>query len=90
MCCIICIPRYFVIIITINLFYLYAHNCSYQVDLDVKKLIDEDGMEDETKRKEAKKDLKKMFEARYMNQADSKATEKAKLGASYFFKKLRF
>ncbi len=61
----------------------------YQVDIDVKKLIDEEGMEDETKRTEAKKELKKMLDARYLNQSESK-TDKTKLGASYFFKKLRF
>ena len=61
----------------------------YNVDLDVKKLIDEEGIEDETVRKTARKEFKKMLEAKYFNQTEAKS-DKAKQAASYLFKKLRF
>ena len=61
----------------------------YQVDLDVKKLIDEESMKDKTKLDEAKKTFKKMLEARYLNQAAAKS-DKTIVGGTYFFKKLRF
>jgi hypothetical protein len=38
---------------------------------------------------DAKKKFKTMIEARYMNQAES-SSDKAQIGGSYFFKKLRF
>jgi hypothetical protein len=62
---------------------------SYTLDLELKNLIDEEGLEDKTKRKSARQELKKVFEARYSAQADAKS-EKSKVGTAYFFKKLRF
>ena len=61
----------------------------YQVDLDVKKLVDEESMGDKAQLDEAKKTFKAMLEARYLNQADAKS-DKTILGGTYFFKKLRF
>ena len=40
-------------------------------------------------RSEARKEIKKIFEDRYLNQASVKSEKKAS-GVQYFFKKLRF
>ena len=59
----------------------------YTVDFDVKKPC-EKGLGPENI-KDARKDLKKMFEDKYRNQS-AKAGDKKAAGTAYFFTKLRF
>jgi len=61
----------------------------YQVDMDVKKIVDESVMSNTEKKTETKKALKKVFEDRYLNQKQVTSEKKA-AGSSYFFQKLRF
>jgi large subunit ribosomal protein L27e len=61
----------------------------YQVDLDLKKAVDETDLVDAERKVEVKKSLKKVFEERYLNQKDVTSEKKA-LGSSYFYQKLRF
>lgn len=74
----------------------------YQVDLDVKKLtvqekdaekeeitLDENVVNDPSKRKSARKAVKAIFEAGYFAQ-DKRKSSKAQEGVQYFYKKLRF
>mmetsp|Transcript_11705 Transcript_11705/g.15896 ORF Transcript_11705/g.15896 Transcript_11705/m.15896 type:complete len:144 (-) Transcript_11705:1572-2003(-) len=60
----------------------------YVVDLDLKKIVDENQMKAEAK-PEAKKAIKKVFEERYLNQSTVKKEKKA-TGVSYFYKKMAF
>ena len=60
----------------------------YQVDLDLQRFVSLENLE-QGKREESKKEVKKMFEARYMNQ-DEARTDKAFTGTQFFFGKLRF
>jgi large subunit ribosomal protein L27e len=63
----------------------------YVVDIDLKKTIDEADLVDPEKKKNTKKELKKIFLDRYMNQKDAAAaSEKKAQGSTYFFQKLRF
>lgn len=61
----------------------------YQVDMDLKKAVDEADLVDSDKKIEVKKNLKKIFEDRYLNQKQVTSEKKA-AGSSYFFQKLRF
>mmetsp|Transcript_993 Transcript_993/g.1352 ORF Transcript_993/g.1352 Transcript_993/m.1352 type:complete len:146 (+) Transcript_993:84-521(+) len=61
----------------------------YVVDLDVKKVIDEADLVDPEKKTDVKKNLKKLFEDRYLNQKEVTSEKKA-AGSAYFFQKLRF
>lgn len=60
----------------------------YVVDLDLKKVVDDASMKSEG-RVEMRKQVKKAFEERYLNQGAVKSQKKAD-GVSYFYKKLRF
>ena len=60
----------------------------YVVDLDLKKIVEENGLKADN-RAEAKKAVKKVFEERYQNQTSVKREKKA-TGVSYFYKKLAF
>lgn len=61
----------------------------YVVDLDLKKAVDEADLVDPEKKVEVKKNLKKVFYDRYMNQKEVTSEKKAQ-GSTYFFQKLRF
>lgn len=61
----------------------------YSTDLDLKRIVDETLMSNPEKRGEMRKEVKKIFEQRYLNQSEAKS-EKNKQGTSYLFKKLRF
>ena len=61
----------------------------YQVDMDLKKAVDEADLLVGEKKVEVKKNLKKIFEERYLNQSQITSEKKA-AGSSYFFQKLRF
>merc|ERR1712238_368505 len=60
----------------------------YQVDMDLKKAVDEADLVGD-KKIEVKKNLKKIFEDRYLNQK-SVTSEKKAAGSNYLFQKLRF
>lgn len=60
----------------------------YQVDMDLKKAVDEADLVGD-KKVEVKKNLKKIFEDRYLNQREVTSEKKA-AGSTYFFQKLRF
>ncbi|DBA01302.1 TPA: hypothetical protein N0F65_001807 [Lagenidium giganteum] len=61
----------------------------YVVDIDLKKVLDDEVMAKPESRVETRKTIKKVFEERYLNQANCKSEKKA-AGVSFFFKKLRF
>mmetsp|Transcript_6071 Transcript_6071/g.6967 ORF Transcript_6071/g.6967 Transcript_6071/m.6967 type:complete len:146 (+) Transcript_6071:138-575(+) len=61
----------------------------YVVDLDVKKVVDEADLIDPERKIDCKKELKKLFEDRYLNQKEVTSEKKA-AGSSYFYQKLRF
>ena len=61
----------------------------YQVDMDLKKAVDEADLANAEKKIEIKKSLKKIFEDRYLNQK-AVTSEKKAAGSSYFFQRLRF
>uniref|UniRef100_A0A7S0F4T8 KOW domain-containing protein n=1 Tax=Craspedostauros australis TaxID=1486917 RepID=A0A7S0F4T8_9STRA len=61
----------------------------YVVDLDLKKAVDEADLVDAERKVDVKKDLKKLFTDRYLNQKDVTSEKKAQ-GSTYFFQKLRF
>ena len=61
----------------------------YTVDIDLRKVVEEQTLAAPEARKEAKKAIKKVFEDRYLNQSATKSEKKAS-GTQYFFKKLRF
>ena len=60
----------------------------YQVDMDLKKAVDEADLVGD-KKVEVKKNLKKIFEDRYLNQKQITSEKKA-AGSNYFFQRLRF
>ena len=60
----------------------------YQCDLALQETVSLESLE-EGKRKDARKNLKKLFEARYNNQ-DAAKSDKAFTGTQFFFDKLRF
>jgi len=60
----------------------------YQVDMDLKKAVDEADLVGD-KKVDVKKTLKKIFEDKYLNQK-SATSEKKAAGSNYFFQKLRF
>mmetsp|Transcript_2790 Transcript_2790/g.3749 ORF Transcript_2790/g.3749 Transcript_2790/m.3749 type:complete len:146 (+) Transcript_2790:122-559(+) len=61
----------------------------YQVDMDLKKAVDEADLVDAEKKVGVKKQLKTLFYDRYMNQKEVTSEKKAQ-GSTYFFKKLLF
>jgi large subunit ribosomal protein L27e len=61
----------------------------YVVDLDLKKAVDEADLVDAERKVDVKKNLKKIFYERYLNQKEVTSEKKAQ-GSSYFFQKLRF
>ena len=61
----------------------------YVVDIDLKKAFEETDLVDPEKKVDAKKNLKKIFYDRYLNQKEVTSEKKAQ-GSSYFFQKLRF
>jgi len=61
----------------------------YVVDLDLKKAVDEADLVDPDRKVDVKKNLKKVFYDRYMNQKEVTSEKKAQ-GSSYFFQKLKF
>lgn len=67
--------------------YTHLMPTRYSVDMDLKKMIDESEVKSDAV--QVKKDLKKVFEERYINQKDLKNEKKA-AGNAYFFKRLRF
>lgn len=60
---------------------------SYQVDIDLKKAVDESAIK--ASPSDVRKAVRKIFEERYLNQKDVKSEKKA-TGVKYFFEKLRF
>ena len=74
----------------LNLLWIFSYLYiipSYNVDFDLKKLLDENALAVES-RPTAKKTLKKLFEEKYKNQ--SAKSDKKTAGVQYFFSKLRF
>lgn len=61
----------------------------YQVDLDLKKAVDEAELVDAERKVDVKKNLKKLFLDRYLNQKEVTSEKKAQ-GSTYFFQKLSF
>ena len=61
----------------------------YVVDLDLKKAVDEADLVDAERKVDVKKNLKKVFSDRYLNQKDVTSEKKAQ-GSTYFFQRLRF
>lgn len=61
----------------------------YVVDLDLKKAVDEADLVDPERKVDVKKNLKKLFYDRYLNQKEVTSEKKAQ-GSTYFFQKLRF
>ena len=61
----------------------------YQVDMDLKKAVEEADLVNPEKKVEVKKNLKKIFEDRYLNQKQVTSEKKA-AGSNYFFQRLRF
>lgn len=59
----------------------------YQCDFDLKKIVD---TKDGGKFLDARKEVKKLFEEKYLSQSTAKLSEKKATGINYFFKKLRF
>lgn len=59
----------------------------YQCDFDLKKIVD---TKDGGKFLDARKEVKKLFEEKYLSQSAAKLSEKKATGINYFFKKLRF
>ena len=59
----------------------------YSVDIDLKKVVDENSIAQATIN-DTRKTVKKMFEEKYKTQ--SAKTDKKSTGVSYFFNKLRF
>ena len=60
----------------------------YSVDIDLKKAVDENSL-NENNRATSRKAVKKIFEERYRSATANKSEKKA-AGTSYFFSKLRF
>jgi len=61
----------------------------YVVDMDLKKVVDESELANNDRKVDIKKNLKKIFEDRYLNQK-AVTSEKKAAGSNYFFQKLRF
>lgn len=61
----------------------------YVVDIDLKTTVDEADLVDVERKVEVKKNLKKVFYDRYMNQKEVTSEKKAQ-GSNYFFQKLKF
>jgi len=61
----------------------------YQVDMDLKKAVDEADLANPERKVDVKKGLKKIFEDRYLNQK-TVTSEKKAAGSQYFFQRLRF
>ena len=63
----------------------------YTVDMELKKVVtlSEEELAVSESRVEAKKELKKVFEERYLNQSQVTSEKKA-AGSNYFFQRLRF
>jgi len=61
----------------------------YAVDMDLKKVVDENELTADEGKVECRKALKKVFEERYLNQKTITSEKKA-AGSNYFFQKLRF
>ena len=61
----------------------------YVVDIDLKKAVDEAELVDAERKGDVKKNLKKLFVDRYLNQKEVTSEKKAQ-GSSYFFQKLSF
>jgi large subunit ribosomal protein L27e len=61
----------------------------YVVDLDMKAAVDEAELSDAERKVDVKKNLKKLFLDRYLNQKEV-TSEKKSQGSSYFFQKLKF
>lgn len=61
----------------------------YVVDMDLKKIVDESELANADRKVDIKKNLKKIFEDRYLNQK-AVTSEKKAAGSNYFFQKLRF
>lgn len=61
----------------------------YVVDIDLKNAVDEADLVDAERKVDVKKNLKKIFYDRYLNQKEVTSEKKAQ-GSSYFFQKLRF
>ncbi|GMI33942.1 hypothetical protein TeGR_g14785 [Tetraparma gracilis] len=59
----------------------------YSVDMDLKKMVEEGDVKEDAGT--VKKELKKVFEERYLNRSASKS-EKKGIGNAYFFNRLRF
>eukprot|EP00934_Nitzschia_sp_Nitz4_P002503 Nitzschia sp. Nitz4//scaffold35_size145790//14593//15247//NITZ4_003008-RA/size145790-processed-gene-0.223-mRNA-1//-1//CDS//3329549058//2493//frame0 len=61
----------------------------YNVDIDLKKAVNEADLVDAERKVDVKKNLKKIFLDRYLNQKEITSEKKAQ-GSSYFFQKLSF
>lgn len=61
----------------------------YVVDIDLKKAVDEADLSDPERKVDVKKNLKKLFYDRYLNQKEVTSEKKAQ-GSTYFFQKLKF
>jgi len=67
--------------------YTHLMPTRYTVDMDLKKMIDDSDLKGDSTA--VKKEVKKVFEERYLNQK-SQTSEKKAQGNAYFFSKLRF
>jgi Ribosomal L27e protein family len=65
----------------------HHHYYSYTVDIDLKTIVDEKSVK--ASAQDVRKAVKKVFEDRYLNQAQIKSEKKAS-GTKYFFAKLAF
>lgn len=61
----------------------------YVVDLDLKKAVEGADLNKADQKIEVQKNLKKLFEDRYLNQKEVTSEKKA-AGSAYFFQKLKF
>ena len=59
------------------------------MDIDLKKCVTLESTADPEERVTSRKEVKRLFEHKYLNQSEGKS-EKSKSGVEFFFKKLRF
>lgn len=64
--------------------YTHLMPTRYSVDVDVRSVVDKDALETSSKRIETRKNLKKVFENRYLNRG------KNSQGLEFLYEKLRF
>ena len=60
----------------------------YQTDMDLKETVTIGDLNDAGKRQDMRKAVKKIFEAKYLNQTEKK--DKKAIGAAFLFDKMQF